>query len=120
MAARRRYIDANGEYRLVNGSPEEDMSPASRVVLRLRTRRGTVTGLPNFGCRLFDIRKLTSSSDKLAKSYVLEALDDLVKSGQLPGLDVKVTAANSALSVVISYRDPAGVRKVVPYSYKVI
>lgn len=121
MAARRRYLDPEtGDYVLENGGPREDMTPASRVVLRLRTRRGSIPGLPWFGCRLFEVKKITPSTPMLVKSYVTEALADLVAAGQLPGLQVTATAANGSLSVEVSYRDPSGVRKVVPYTQRVV
>jgi phage gp46-like protein len=121
MPARRRYINpTTGDYELSAGGFREDMTPASRVVLRLRTKRGSISGLPRFGSRLYQIRKLTADAKAKAESYVREALDDLARAGELPELAVSATPEGSALRIVVSYRDPDGRKRSIPYLHKVI
>ena len=120
MAARRRYINpSTGDYAISRGGFVEDMTPASRVVLRLRTRKGTIPGLPSFGSRLHEIRKLTPDAKPKAEAFVREALDDLVKLEQLPDLTIVATVVESTLQIAISYRDPDGRMRAIPYTHKV-
>ena len=112
MAARSRFIDpATGDYEIVAGSPKEDATPASKVVLALRMRRGSCPVNPRLGSRLHEIRKVLPDTPRLASDYVREALSHLIDAGEIRELKVTATVVGThtkGLHLVISYRDRSG------------
>lgn len=120
-AKARRWLDPmTGDYVVERGGPRGDDGHASSIVLRLRMHRGTCGALPTFGSRLHTIQKATKGSSRLAESYVLEALEDLIQPKTIRDVDVDVTVApvsgGAALLIEVSYTDSAGDSRSVTYT----
>lgn len=118
MPAARRDIDPmTGDYVLESGGPRNDSGRTSKVVFRLRKRRGT--GLTKGGSRLYTITKNTGGALRLAEHYAHEAVEDLVALGEIR--DVVATATTfldngtAALVVEVSFTDTDGDRRVAKY-----
>lgn len=123
MPAKRRWIDPlTGDHVVESGGPREDDTSASAVVLRLRTKRGTMAVLPAFGSRLHKITKASTPAERLAEAYAREALGDLVRAGTIRDVRVKAStvaiSGGAALTLEIAFRDTAGDQRTVRYRHQ--
>lgn len=118
-AVKSRYISpSTGRYVVSAGGYQEDSSVASKVVLALRTRRGTAAVYPTFGSRLHEIRKADESGRRSAEKFARQALIHLAR--QVESLDVEaqllgkgiigitVSAKQNGRVVVVSYTQVVG------------
>lgn len=118
----RRDIDPQtGDYILVNGAPRLDDTRASKVVFRLRKRRGT--GIyPHIGSRLHQITRNAPGALRLAEAFAVDAVRDLVASGEIR--DVTASASTefaggtTMLVIEMGFRDTAGDQRVVRYEQR--
>lgn len=122
-AAARRWIDPDsGDYVVENGGPRGDDTRASKIVLRLRMRRGSCAVLPRFGSRLHLITANAAGSLRMAEAYAREAIADLIRSGEIR--DVKITASvisesgTTALGLDVSFRDTDQDRRTARYTHR--
>lgn len=120
MPTTRRYMDPNTrDYVVASGEYQQDDTPASKVTARLRTKRGSIKVLPNFGSLLHTIAGSFAGYDLLAKRYATECLDDLVKSGEIRELVVDVDkTVRSALVIIVSYRNRRGRKQTVRHTHR--
>ena len=118
-AASRRWLDpATRDYVVERGGPRPDATRASKVLLRLTTRRGSCAVAPTLGSRLHLIRRDGPGVTQRAEAYALEAVDDLVKRREIREVtaraDVTGPPGNRAIEVVVFFRegasDPRSVR----------
>lgn len=122
-AARRRWIDPQtGDYVVENGGPRADDTRASKVVLRLRMRRGSCPVLPTLGSRLHLITSNVPGATRLAKAYGREALKDLITSGEIRDVEVEASvitvSGTTALALEVSFCDTDQDRRAVPYTHR--
>lgn len=119
MGAARRDLDPlTGDYVVVRGSPRADSTRASKVILRLRKKRGT--GIyPQIGSRLYRITKNAPGALRLAEFYATEAVEDLVRSGEIRSVVAKasteVIRSTTWLVLELSFSDTDGDRRTVRY-----
>lgn len=119
MATRAPKISvATGDYSLVRGVIDEDVSAASQAVLALRSRRGSGAVASWFGSRLHTIRKLTRAAKPLAEMYAREALQFLVDRGAVRDL-VVIATVSGGIRLLITYRDRGGQRRTIDYTHSV-
>lgn len=123
MPAARRDIDPEtGDYIVERGRPRADSSRASKVVLRLRKRRGTGCK-PNLGSRLHLVTSLVPGALRLAEHYAHEALEDLSARGEIRRVKVVATAGTvqgtTWLVVDVSFVDTDGDPRTVQYKRRV-
>ena len=119
MPAARRDLDPmTGDYVLSAGGPRADDGRTSKVVLRLRKRRGS--GLfPKLGSRLYTITKNEAGATRLAEHYAYEAVADLVALGEIRSVTAKATPltenGTTSLMIDVSFVDTDGDRRVAKY-----
>lgn len=61
---------------------------ANNVFLSLKVRRGTFFARPDFGSRLYLLRKNTQRAEDLAEDYATEALQWILDAGRAKSIDV--------------------------------
>ncbi len=118
MTIRRDINPLTGDYVVERGAPREDTTRASKVVLRLRKRRGT--GIyPHIGSRLYRVKKAAPGALRLAEHYAYEAVDDLVRSGEIRSVRASAstltTGATKYLVLEVAFVDSAGDPRTVHY-----
>lgn len=113
MPARRRTIDATGEYKITNGSPVDDPTHVSNVILLMRMHRGTCPVLPNQGFPYSDFEKLGDGVERRAEAATKETLLPLTRPKLITDLDVIAEVVGDALTLEISFTDPTGSRRIV-------
>lgn len=117
MPATARYIDpATGDYEIKNGGPRNDDTPASKVVLRMRTERGSMPGFPTLGSRIHTIPSLTEAGMRLAETYAIECVQDLIDAGEIKETVAVAQKLNRYMHLVLSYVDIQGRPGAVPYN----
>lgn len=86
----RRWVDAKTrDYVVEAGRLRQDDGFTSDVVLALSTRLGSAQCFPEFGSRLYEIKRADEQGRKLAEAHALKALEHLTKKVR----DLKVVAA---------------------------
>jgi len=104
---------------LDRGTPREDLTSVSAVLLRLRTQRGSCALLPALGSRLAKLVKIDANAKRLAVDYIAEALADLVERGEVRKLasEVKMTA-NGRIAFVVTFVDRAGQTRAIQHTHQ--
>jgi phage gp46-like protein len=87
-----------------------DQTIEDEVLLRVTTERGSVPGMPWFGCRL---HTLGDVSVRLAEGFILESVNDLIRKGKIRNVEVKAEAIESTLNWEISFEDESGQRSTI-------
>jgi len=119
MVSTRRVIDEVGDYVLELGSPQEDASHVSQVLLALTTQKGSFLPDSTFGSRLHEIKTLGSNSDLKAIRFVHLALKGLVDRGAISNLRVAAEARDGRLPIDIDYTDSGGFPRQVRHTHEV-
>jgi phage gp46-like protein len=122
-AATRRWIDpTSGDYVVENGGPRADATRASKILLRLRMRRGTCAVLPSLGSRLYLVTSMTPGAERQARAYAREAIADLIRAGEIRDVAVeakaRMVAGTASLEIEVSFTDTDGDRRSVPYTHR--
>lgn len=118
----RRDLDPlTGDYVVERGAPRADSTRASKVALRLRKKRGT--GIyPQIGSRLSRIQKNAPGALRLAEFYATEAIEDLVRSGEIRSVvataSTTVIRSTTWLVLEVSFVDTDGDRRTVRFTRK--
>lgn len=111
MPVRRRQLDGmTRDYVLAQGSPSGDSTKMQKVLIRLFTRRGSIPSLPSLGNRAHEVQKATTSSARVVRGHIFEALDDLVRNDEIQDLEVDVEVVpldggGAALGWDVSFHD---------------
>lgn len=122
-AAARRWLDPQtGDYVVENGGPRADTTHASKILLRLRMKRGTCAVLPSLGSRLHLIKTMTPGSKRLARAYAFEAIDDLIKAKEIRNVEIDVetsiVAGTASLEIEVRFFDSDNDPRSVTYSHR--
>lgn len=118
---RLRKIDAQtGDYTIQDGEFVESTGIESQVVIRLRTPRGSFIPNPDFGNRLYTLRKAGTDLQRRVPAFVAEALQDLVDRGSIRNVVTdEVSVSGGRISYRVTYEDTSGTRNVVNLSTSV-
>lgn len=111
MVARRRLINADGQYEIENGSPKADAKHTSTVVWLLRLEHGTCVVAPDLGNRIWtELKKLGTDAPRRAEHYAREALRPLTRDGRITLEDVtaEVDDVTKGLYLSVVFVDPDG------------
>lgn len=120
MPARRRKVNTGtGDYELERGRHVEDPTAVSDVYRRFATQRGSNPLLPNFGSRFHVLRKLTRETERDARSFAFEAIQDLIDRGTIREVVVTTEVSGNLLTVVCSFKDRSGQHQHVRYTSRV-
>lgn len=104
---------------LDRGTPREDLSAISDVLVRLHMKRGSCPLLKTLGSRLAKLEKLDNNAKRFANDYCAEAVADLVERGDVRELATDVQfSTGGRVTFVLQYRDRSGKAQAVPYTYR--
>lgn len=107
MPTFRRYIDPKtGDYAIVNGNPKEDTGIASKIVLALKTRKGSSAVNPTFGSRFHEIRKIDGSTPRRVETMAKLALVHL--KDEIKALKVTANVEGGRIDLYLEYQDRSG------------
>lgn len=119
MPAARREITISGDYNVVNGSPVEDESHISTVVLLLSLRYGSCPVAPTLGNRIYaELGKLTDDAPRRAEHFARLALQPLTRRRAITELEVVAeedTTRIGVLDLEVTFRDKDGSLRVVRF-----
>lgn len=102
---------------LEDGSPKNDATIVSELLMALATERGSCPSAPDYGSRLFTIAKIDAATPRRARISVLEAWKPWIDRGELRNLVLEVTPAAHAMRVSASFVDRAGNPRKVAYTH---
>lgn len=112
------FSPSTGGIVLDNGTPREDITAASMVLMRLSMVRGS-SPLLMIGSRLRSIVKIDKAHKVSARDYIIEALSDLVDRGDIRDVVTSVEfAALGRITYVVAYVDRANKTQAVRYTYR--
>lgn len=121
MTARKKRT-VTGEVVLENGRYVEDVAFSTELVSRLRTRRGSIVPLPNYGSRLHEIKKTTSDAAVLAEKYASIAVQPMIDQRKIRSATftatVQRTSPGAYLLIECVYRDQLGTRRSLQYNHR--
>lgn len=122
-AAARRWLDPDTrDYVVERGGPRADATRASKVLLRMTVKRGSCAVAPTLGSRFHLIRRDGVGVVQRAEAYGHECVEDLVKRREIRDVGVSATVvrtpSNTALDVVIAFKDTAGDPRSVRFSQR--
>ncbi|HHE71342.1 MAG TPA: hypothetical protein ENL34_03555 [Chloroflexi bacterium] len=88
------FVNDQGDYEtLAAGGIRLDSTPRTKALLALKARRGQYWSDPNYGSRFHAIETLRDA-ERLALPYTVEALQFMLDSGEIIGVEVSAVQQN--------------------------
>lgn len=106
----RRWLDPmTRDYVVENGRPRGDTSKMQKVLLAIFTELGSCPLDKDLGSRIHELKKATTSAARVARGYIFDCLDTMVRGEEITQLEVDVTVALvdgvNALVYAVSFHD---------------
>jgi len=76
----------------------------NNILLSLHIQKGSFFQNLEFGSRLYELKRLTDSTTRLAKQYAEDALSWITESGKVEEIEVSVQADGDKLLLSVKYR----------------
>jgi hypothetical protein len=97
------YDPATKDYELRDGVLVATHPVDQEAVLRLSVRRGSIPSLPTLGSRVRSIEYLTASLERQVEDMVREALDPMIRRGDVELVAVPVERVEGGFKYAVEY-----------------